>query len=65
MCLTDLLTRLRKEEIVATESQIRWAIKTLKVSRPKLDGSLRFDFSEENVAELIHHFQKIQNPAVV
>lgn len=56
MCLRELLDELTRRGIVATESQIRWAIKTGKVSRPRIDGSLRFDFSVMNVDELAKHF---------
>ena len=57
MCFGDLVHELRRHGISVTESQIRWAIKTGKVSRPDLDGSLRFKFSEENVSEIVRYFQ--------
>ncbi len=56
MCLKELMDELRRAEADVSESQIRWAIKTGKVSRPRVDGSFRFDFSEENVAEIVTHF---------
>jgi len=56
MCWRDVVTALRQLGIDATESQIRWAIKTEKVSRPPLDGSLRFAFSEQHVAEIRTYF---------
>ena len=58
MCLKELLDELRRQDVAASESQIRWAIKTGKVSRPRVDGSLRFDFQDENVFELVQHFGK-------
>ncbi len=58
MCLKELMDELRRAEADVSESQIRWAIKTGKVSRPRVDGSFRFDFSEENVAEIVAHFAK-------
>lgn len=58
MCLSELLRELRRTGVEASESRIRWAIKTGKVSRPRVDGSFRFDFSEENVAEIVTHFAK-------
>lgn len=40
-----------------TEAQIRWAISSGKVKRPPLDGSLRYVFGEEHVAELCMWFR--------
>lgn len=57
MCLSELLDELRRSGVGATESQIRWAIKTGRVTRPRVDKSLRFDFTLENVAELATHFR--------
>jgi hypothetical protein len=56
VCLSELLAELKRAGVVVSESQIRWAIKSGKVSRPRVDRSLRFDFSAENVAELAMHF---------
>jgi hypothetical protein len=58
MCLKELIDELRLSGIKVSETQIRWAIKTGKVSRPRVDGSLRFDFRETNIAELATHFAK-------
>lgn len=55
MCFRELLDELQRAGVLATESQIRWAIKTGKVTRPRVDGSFRFDFSMENVAEIAAH----------
>ena len=41
--------------IVAKFSGIRSSIRTGKVPRSRADGSLRFDFSSENVAEIAAH----------
>lgn len=56
MCLSELLKELRRQGVETTEARIRWAIKTGKVSRPRVDGSFRFDFSSTNIAELAAHF---------
>ena len=56
MCFSELLRDLRQQGIEVSEARIRFAIKTGKVSRPRVDGSLRFDFSDENVAEIAAHF---------
>ncbi len=56
MCLKELMDELRRVGTEVSETQIRWAIKTGKLSRPRIDGSHRFDFSFENVAEIVAHF---------
>lgn len=56
MCLAELIAELRRAGVKASESQIRWAIKTGKISRPQLDGSHRFVFRAENVAEIATQF---------
>jgi hypothetical protein len=60
MCLHDLLARLRAEGLAVTEGKVRWALKTGKVSRPALDGSLRLDWSEMHVRQLLEHFARHQ-----
>ena len=62
MCLKELMDELRQAEADVSESQISWAIKTGKRTRPRVDGSLRFDFSLENVAEIVSHFAKNGSP---
>ncbi len=57
MCFGDLVNELKRHGISVTESQIRWAIKTGKVSRPEMDASLRFKFSEQNVSEIVRYFK--------
>ncbi len=64
MCFGELVERLRQADVTATEMQIRWAIKTGKVSRPRMDRSLRFDFSDENTAEIIRHFRSRESATV-
>lgn len=56
MCLREFLDELRRAGTTVSETQIRWAIKTGKVARPRVDGSMRFDFSFENIAEIAAHF---------
>lgn len=63
MCLKELLEELARQNVFASESQIRWAIKTGKVTRPRLDGSHRFDFSADNACELALHFGQSEEPA--
>jgi hypothetical protein len=64
MCFSDLVERLRQAGISVSESRIRWAIKSGRVARPRLDGSLRFVFAESNVNELIRYFQTRETAAV-
>ena len=47
-----LLTTLHNEGLTLTESQVRWVIVSGKMSRPPLDGSLRFNFSPEHLDQL-------------
>jgi hypothetical protein len=60
MCYRDLLQILRAEGITPSEAQIRWAISSGKVSRPPLDGSLRFDFGPQHLEELRTSFLQKQ-----
>jgi hypothetical protein len=56
MCFQELLAELRDRDITPTTTQIRWAITSGKVSRPPLDGSLRFRFGAEHVDEFVGYF---------
>ena len=56
MCFAELVDELRRLGVSVTEPQIRWAIKTGKVSKPTLDGSHRFKFTNKIVAELAAQF---------
>ena len=56
VCLSELLRELRQQGIEVSEARIRFAIKTGKVSRPRVDGSLRFDFSDDNAADIATYF---------
>jgi hypothetical protein len=58
VCLKDLMVVLQGLGHVVTEAQIRWAIKSGKVSRPSLDGSLRFNFGEQHVREFCSYFNR-------
>lgn len=52
MCLKDLLAELQREGLTVSESQVRWAVVSGKITRPPLDGSLRFVFGEQHLDEL-------------
>ena len=52
MCFRDLIQALNDEDIALTESQVRWALRTGKIDRPQMDGSLRFVFSQDHVEQL-------------
>ena len=56
MRLAELIAELRRAGVKASESQIRWAIKTGKVRRPRLNGSRRFDFQKEDVTKIATYF---------
>ncbi len=60
MCMKDLVVALHAAGIVVSETQVRWAINSGKVKRPSLDGSLRFVFSREHLADLKSYFKKRQ-----
>lgn len=52
MCFHEFMEAVRKRGITATEGQVRWAIRAGHISRPRLDGSLRFHFDERHVDEI-------------
>ena len=52
MVWKEVLDTLRAEGLQVSDSQVRWALQNRKVSRPALDGSLRFIFTEKHVDEL-------------
>ena len=56
MCYSELIDELRRRGIDVTESQIRWAIKSGKVSRPPLNKGLNFVFGEEHVEQFVQLF---------
>jgi hypothetical protein len=63
MCFSELLAELRHRGIRETESQIRWAIRSGKTSRPPMDSSLRFNFAEQHVDELENYFHETSTQA--
>ena len=52
MVWSDLLNGLRSAGLDVTESQVRWALKTDKINRPPLDGSLRYVFNDRHLRQL-------------
>lgn len=56
MVFSEVMRELQNRNVYPTESAVRWAIRTGRVSRPPLDGALRFDFDEKHVAELAAYF---------
>jgi hypothetical protein len=59
MCFGDVLRALRADGLTVNATQLRWAVSSGKVSRPPLDGSLRFDFGEQHLAELRNYFRAV------
>jgi hypothetical protein len=47
--LSEFLTEVRSRGASPTEMKLRWAYKTGKLPRPRLDGSHRFDFTIQDV----------------
>ncbi len=58
MCFRDVLDALRAAGLNINGTQLRWAITSGKIARPPLDGSLRFDFSPQQVDELRNYFTR-------
>ena len=65
MVLSELLASLRKDGLDVTASRIHYAIATGKISKPRLDGSLAFDFDEANLRELRRYFKKRKKTVAV
>lgn len=49
MCYRDFVRTLADQGVRVSEAQIRWAITSGKLSRPPMDGSLRYVFGAEHV----------------
>jgi hypothetical protein len=58
VCLRDLMNLLHKRFPDVTVARVRWAINSGKIPRPPLDGSLRFDFTEDHVQEIVAYFSE-------
>ena len=63
MCLKDVMTKLQEQGFRVTETKLRWAIKSGKVSRPTLDGSLRYVYEPRHLDELLAYFGNRPEPA--
>ena len=61
MCFTDLMNALHREGINLSTQQVRWALRSNAISRPRQDGGLRFVFNEQHVDEL-RQLAKIRRP---
>ena len=60
MCFSELVRALQGIGIRATPSQIRWAMTSGKVTKPSLDLSLNFDFTNEHMEEFRQYFQDLR-----
>jgi hypothetical protein len=58
MCFRDVLDALRAAGLNINGTQLRWAINSGKIDRPRLDGSLRFDYEPQQVDELREYFRR-------
>ncbi len=60
MSFGEVLRELRDDNLAVTITKLRWAIDSGKVSRPRMDGSRRLVFGEEEIDELRRYFQSRQ-----
>ena len=60
MCFSDFVRALQEMGIQATTSQIRWAMASGKVTKPPLDGSLNFDFTNEHIKGFCEYFDDLK-----
>jgi hypothetical protein len=58
MCMSELMNLLQKRFPDVTVARVRWAINSGKVPRPPLDGSLRFDFTEDHAQDIVAYFSE-------
>ncbi len=49
MVLSEFLSAMRLQGASPSETQLRWAIKTGKLPRPRMDAAHRFDFTQADV----------------
>jgi hypothetical protein len=63
--LKELLDALRDRGVEATESKIRWAIRSGKIARPPIDGSLRYRFGEDHFMALLDYFREQERQTAV
>jgi len=64
MVFSEVLKELKDKGFSVSRNQLRWAIVSHKVKQPRLDGSLKFDFSEKNVDEIAEYFEMKQAASV-
>jgi len=61
MCFRDFMRQVntvlsQQGRRPVSETQIRWALSKGRISRPSLDGSLRYDFSTDHVKQALAIF---------
>ena len=56
MCLADVMKKFREYGLSVTPARLYYAIGSGKVSKPEVNGSLSYEFSDANVAELRAYF---------
>jgi hypothetical protein len=57
LVLSEFLAELRSHGLTTTEMQLRWAHKSGKLARPRLDAAHRFDFSATDVERAVEFFK--------
>ena len=57
MVLSEFLLEVRTYGVSPSETQLRWAMKTGKLPRLRLDAAHRFDFSRDDVDRAVALFK--------
>ena len=56
MVLSEFLAMVRERGANITEAQFRFAIKTSRIPRPRLDAAHRYDFTPSDVENAVRFF---------
>lgn len=63
--LSEFLVQLSAQGVCPSETQLRWAMKTGKLPRPRIDSAHRFDFNCDDVDRAVALFKSRETPAEV
>ena len=64
MIISEVMLEIEKEGLPTNETQLRWAMKCGYVGKPRMDIGRRYDFTPENLSEILKYFASKQ-PAKV
>jgi len=56
MVLSEFFQALRDRGLNITDTQYRFAVKSNRIPKPRLDASHRFDFTAEDVNKTVEYF---------